>query len=1740
MRMKCITCKDKKEKTIEQETKKIEKYVVPIHRKEQKLADERHKREDEMFHVCKKEVIRLPSPLSVATTSGKIIEFSSAYKKGKVVPEKISMTESTMKWPPEPTLEELKTKAPKSRIYINKTKKEKKPDKQAAVDSVDFIYNETYRQTHPWFVMYRGPDNSLVELKEEDYEEEEEQEEENYEEKGYEAEDYVEEENINDYEPVMPEQDKLNDNIIDENEHEEKQEEQEREKEEMTEATSDYISKLSAATSVDSQYKLKYASNVDLDTGIEPAVIHKILQKYQRESEMKLAIKTKMPFKRGTLKSHSTSKLPKEPKSFYFGVKTGTIHFGDVIFSERSRYRQGLPITVCAYTFSFMKHPSKWTSRDIDKVLEKGDKLYLESLDKRHVHDQSRVLQPEELSNVVIFGEKKIKYKIDEPDIAGFIKSEDPKVFNLLKEPRTQELYTTENGIAVLATFYDIPSILVMLLDRGNLDNWPFIISKISIKKISSTTKPITDTDSISSDYTEDKLYRIINQEKAVLNGSICIEDECFGESKNRLGYASSIISLVYSHITPPSAWNKKTIDKILYVSNQFYLEWQKLYPEETMDLANIPAFFTVGPITFEIAIYANQYAGLMYQKQNCLFEELLVKFFSSNTSAIVQIDKYILAIWKNRDMYYTFDPYARDTEGFRSLAGTAAVNMNINISTLVQTVIRNFTVKTYIFKINILKVVKINRDPEFEKPPRGYFNSEASLLDTLPLTNKTITIDDTECAMRTTELDEPLGASLLEIGSYVGSLDMKYVTPVPRTLSKIVTKFTAPHPEKIYDLDSPSLSETQIDKAKPGPLRENSFEFRLLEEIKREEIEVDELGDLEEGVFDYVREIKSLEVTTIKTIMEMKDEITQQGKDYEIFYASAQVNTDLIGITPLPRVVLEPNKIPIGPTGRTPGHQDRIVCEEVPITQSQELAKDSNFILLPDGSEILYGAKNIAQLGEDFDVISPFVSIVAVIMAKKYTLNTWSKEVVDAILDYGAALQKNVDVKFPKVPKIKLPRIVIGCNAYTVTVDYMFDSLLESSILETCLEKLVFSNRESAIIVTDIYSCAVFLKRHLYYMFDGFGCNLVGFGSGPDNAGMACTFRFKTLHHLVSRFFYNKKQREIYEPTEAARFVISTVDIKTIWPESKEKIPRQHKLDQPQSRFESNPQSIHKGENGEEEPEKKQKNVVGYHTKGKYVVIEGSSGLGERTEDDGQVKPCHFINLCAMIGLLNRPIKSWDTKRVDYVLDMGQTLFNYIDNTNFAEKRNIQNLLLDKHFFDILVKRLDIQNPVNRKNLTVALNHLLKKNKYLLVQFPNCSFVLYDCGKNLHLFDPYGYKGEKAKASWIKMENTKSIVKYFKHRNLKENFYFYTVNISRIERASRKKQIEYRLRVTNVKKEKPVKKPKILHEDEDWLQVYPIPWSQMKNNLASGACRGHIANKWFNWDVEYPDDLYSLTGTIHQTSCEFSKKSRGKQTIANCIVSVVMTEMYDFTEWNPEILDSIVRFGDKYFHECFKGQREKNYEIKVEDFKSELSVFPYNVCVDILPLIEGTMFLQKAKQFNLSKALRYFFEEYENRCGIICCSNEQCKTKYLTFGRIRNGEYFMYDCQTIGPPMFVDKCQSKSYILRCLSLNRLLHCLTLTLRCGDFFIYSVGVAGSQNEEKEIRVVVYEKDAKEEVQATAPEKSDMQIGVRSEDAVSGRRVGDETVPGDWSRESSGIQVFLIRHGSLDRNVVIIV
>lgn len=161
------------------------------------------------------------------------------------------------------------------------------------------------------------------------------------------------------------------------------------------------------------------------------------------------------------------------------------------------------------------------------------------------------------------------------------------------------------------------------------------------------------------------------------------------------------------------------------------------------------------------------------------------------------------------------------------------------------------------------------------------------------------------------------------------------------------------------------------------------------------------------------------------------------------------------------------------------------------------------------------------------------------------------------------------------------------------------------------------------------------------------------------------------------------------------------------------------------------------------------------------------------------------------------------------------------------------------------------------------------------------------------------------------------------------------------------------------------------LFENIEWLDE-KVPWTRRSNYTASGVERDDASSKWRYWDIEYLNDLFSLTGTVSQLSEKFSPKSRGKQTLCNLITSLGMTKIYALSQWNSAIIDSIIVNGDNYFMECTKEIQDENYELSMDDLIETCSIFPFEFKVSYSPVVEGIMFLDRGKQYNLYKALRY------------------------------------------------------------------------------------------------------------------------------------------------------------------------
>ncbi|XP_060534310.1 uncharacterized protein LOC132706790 [Cylas formicarius] len=1655
------------------------RYVVPVTEKQKRLLEKNRKNTYKKF--CRYETIVVADPVTSKKLQSEFEIPSPEVSVAKVPPRAVTPTASWLHAEPQ-TSEELRLKKPKSGIIVNVAQV---TDPLGGYDSFDLVYSRKPRPYTP----YRD-EKHLDDIAEEGGE------------------------SRKSAKRRTAEKQPKGEGDVDQD---------------LTGQFMSQVSKFSQAV---------YGEKGALVSKSE--AVEKYVQKFRRDSEIKRHQPKKRRFRRGTLESHSFTDINQMVlKEFYFGSKQGTLHQGSEHVSEKARDAQGVCIPVAAYCFSFLRHPNKWTSDNVDEIVETGSRLYLSSLKWLHLHRSGIELKPEDLHKYCVIGNKKIRFTVEDPEVSGLIRSTDKRVFNLTKalniffarqkagilqtqgtnvaiwkdkyfylfdgKARTKDLYCSPTGTAIMAILYDVPSLVTVLLQRSNLGNWPFVIYPIKVFKVLGKDDPeeAEDNECLDSRST----YNVLNATKAVLLGSFDLGDKCFGFARNKQSLPMSVVSLVYSRITPPSAWHRATVDKIMIIGNQLYAECAA---SRAVDLASLPAIFTIGPYIVEIYIYENVTMDMMYKKCCCQLSCALDDYFRSNANAIVQIDNCHLAVWKQRNMYFCFDPYSRGLEGYADREGRACVSMHSNLDSLIDLIAHNFDSKDLVFRVHALKVCKIHRDPvqnehfpkhiPFDELPAEVVGKYKMKRSKKLATEKPVTVDYSALAMRRLLMGEALDASIYEIDSTVQSLAEHQIPPLFRpSVVELIAK-TPVQTDLVADLDSPSLSDTQIEPPRPVPPKEDLLvPFMDLDsfELTQEEIELEEAyGESYEDELGDKQQTESKELDLFADIegIDQVEDFYRPSPEYTAMMTpnklSGEMNTELT-IFPIRKEILYPSYIrgrqrmkSLRPARAKADYwSDSYVPVISDVTKSEELTKETNFVELPDDSQIIRGRRNIFEFGDDVEYMAPFVCIMAGVVAKKYSVLSWTGDIVDYVLKCGSELFNASKFRYDQVAKMEIPQISLGKTRFACLVEYVFDSYIRRNILELAIGKILFVRSDAGVLVTPNYACGLMYRNHLYYMYDGFGNNEVGLIDGLGKTGVACFSRFKDLRSLTTRIMYNKSKRDAADDVTYTRFVLSSVKVKRVR-RSRENLPRKVKKVFKEKR-EVAIEEAEDGTDGEDHryvrtTAKEEVSKGGYRYKSGFYVIEGARALEVREADASQLREDHFACLCACLTLLSVPIQKWDSKKVDEVLEYGNHVYSHADDLAVSDKRTIKNVLIGKNFFDVIVKRVRIENWRDNKDLSTGVDTLLrKKMAYFLVQMADKCLVVHKSGDGcFHVFYPHGvprgrdtgsadrteedevYTGE-AMAGWLKCDDL-DMVKRRLSKDLPggaESYDFYTFEVTSIRKAPRNMLINYRLNQYEMGRAvKPEKFDKPFYEDVEWLKIDLLPWSRRVATSPEGLERGAADKMWYNWNVEYADDLYSLTSNIHQTSERFAPESRGKQTLCNLVTFIGMLEIYDFTEWNPAVMDSVLVNGDQYFHACVRDIGEQDYELSVDDLKEDCDIFPFTFKVIFTAVVEGTMFLVRNTQFNLFKALRLFFDDFDRRFGIIYVTKQDASAKkQVAFGKTKKHEYFVFDCDSYGGQMFSEG-QERAYALRATTLNRLLHVLVLTLRGGDFYIYHVDV----------------------------------------------------------------------------------
>jgi len=65
---------------------------------------------------------------------------------------------------------------------------------------------------------------------------------------------------------------------------------------------------------------------------------------------------------------------------------------------------------------------------------------------------------------------------------------------------------------------------------------------------------------------------------------------------------------------------------------------------------------------------------------------------------------------------------------------------------------------------------------------------------------------------------------------------------------------------------------------------------------------------------------------------------------------------------------------------------------------------------------QIIRGTKNVSQFGEEVEFMAPFVCVMACVVARKYSILSWTPEIVDYILKCGVELYSASKFRYDQV----------------------------------------------------------------------------------------------------------------------------------------------------------------------------------------------------------------------------------------------------------------------------------------------------------------------------------------------------------------------------------------------------------------------------------------------------------------------------------------------------------------------------------------------------------------------------------------------------------------------------------------------------------------------------------------------------------------------------------------------------
>ena len=508
------------------------------------------------------------------------------------------------------------------------------------------------------------------------------------------------------------------------------------------------------------------------------------------------------------------------------------------------------------------------------------------------------------------------------------------------------------------------------------------------------------------------------------------------------------------------------------------------------------------------------------------------------------------------------------------------------------------------------------------------------------------------------------------------------------------------------------------------------------------------------------------------------------------------------------------------------------------------------------EGSEIYKGkgAQNLANC------------LLSIGMKEVNPVATWLKTTLDEILLLGDALYIHFKIDKASIKELSAinfngVKFQIGeqkmlANVDLVTIIGTLNSRITSVLnLKQGLEEF-FLVYVSGIIETLPMTVAIWTDDEYYYIFDPHQCDRFGFRVVEEKKvnGKCCVMRFKYINSLAAHFIQN-----IPVDKKNDRFVIRKIDI-----------------------FNDVPgiQPWHNFAPGEP---------------GKTWLLQGSVTNDEEKFINKNNGIQNFaVSIVSLIFAKNKPPSEWTKKVVDTVVREGDTYYNWcifpdeedkqFDFSKLKKVLYVSNQRVDLELEEaVIVGEINVRMESRYLKIEESILQFFEKYQYGLVEVNNMAFSVW---KEL---DP---------------NNTG-----------REAYYLF---LSNPMDESKEKSVPYVVRTLNLAEIAKIITTNTEYDTESCAQflLHNVKIVQIGNVMTNEEIENDkkIALKPdFNKYSKINEDTACLNGSTNQSDeVLFNQQTCNKQQAGNAIVALAMKKLYNPHLWTKQVVDDILKMGDK------------------------------------------------------------------------------------------------------------------------------------------------------------------------------------------------------------------------------------